>query len=76
MISHKCMFAANQNLTDFGGIPDGIAAFDVLRRHGTVSEAMMYAFDILELDGEDPAPCHWSAARGTWAKLVGRRRLA
>jgi ATP-dependent DNA ligase len=33
--------------------PDGIAIVDVLHRHGTVSEAMLYVFDLLELDGED-----------------------
>jgi bifunctional non-homologous end joining protein LigD len=29
--------------------PDGVAIFDALHRHGTVSEAMLYAFDVLEL---------------------------
>jgi bifunctional non-homologous end joining protein LigD len=33
--------------------PDGVAVFDALHRRGTVSEAMLYAFDLLELDGED-----------------------
>jgi hypothetical protein len=33
--------------------PDGVAIFDALHRHGTVSDAMLYAFDLLELDGED-----------------------
>jgi bifunctional non-homologous end joining protein LigD len=33
--------------------PDGVAIFDALHRRGTVTEAMMYAFDLLELDGED-----------------------
>jgi ATP-dependent DNA ligase len=33
--------------------PDGVAIFDALHRHGTVSEAMLYVFDLLELDGED-----------------------
>jgi bifunctional non-homologous end joining protein LigD len=33
--------------------PDGIAIFDALHRRGTVSEAMLYALDLLELDGED-----------------------
>ena len=32
--------------------PDGIAIFDALHRHGTVSEATLYAFDLLELDGQ------------------------
>jgi bifunctional non-homologous end joining protein LigD len=29
--------------------PDGVAIFDALHRRGTVSEAMLYAFDLLEL---------------------------
>jgi bifunctional non-homologous end joining protein LigD len=33
--------------------PDGVAVFDALHRRGTVSEAVLYAFDLLELDGED-----------------------
>jgi ATP-dependent DNA ligase len=32
--------------------PDGVAIFDALHRHGTVSDAMLYAFDLLALDGE------------------------
>jgi bifunctional non-homologous end joining protein LigD len=30
---------------------DGVAIFDALHRRGTVTEAMMYAFDLLDLDG-------------------------
>jgi bifunctional non-homologous end joining protein LigD len=33
--------------------PEGVAVFGALHRRGTVSEAMLYAFDLLELDGED-----------------------
>ena len=33
--------------------PDGVAIFDALHRRGTVSEAMLYAFDLLELEGAD-----------------------
>jgi hypothetical protein len=33
--------------------PDGVAIFDALHRRGIVTEAMLYAFDLLELDGED-----------------------
>jgi bifunctional non-homologous end joining protein LigD len=32
---------------------DGIAIFDALHRRCTVTEAMLYAFDLLELDGTD-----------------------
>jgi bifunctional non-homologous end joining protein LigD len=35
---------------------DGIAIFDALHRRGTVTEAMQYAFDLLELDGVDYRP--------------------
>jgi bifunctional non-homologous end joining protein LigD len=45
--------------------PDGIAAFDALHRRGTVTEAMLFAFDLLELDGVDyrPLPLRVSARR-------------
>ena len=33
--------------------PDGIAIFDALHRHVIVWEAMLYAFDLLDLDGDD-----------------------
>jgi hypothetical protein len=34
---------------------DGVAIFDALQRRGTVSDAMLYAFDLLELDGASAA---------------------
>jgi hypothetical protein len=34
----------------------GVAAFHVLRRRQNEPEAFLYAFDLLELDGTDPAP--------------------
>jgi ATP-dependent DNA ligase len=33
--------------------PDGVAIFNALHRRGTVTEAMLYAFDLLKLDGQD-----------------------
>jgi bifunctional non-homologous end joining protein LigD len=36
--------------------PDGVAIFDALHRRGAVSEAMLYAFDLLEIDGQDFPP--------------------
>jgi ATP-dependent DNA ligase len=44
--------------------PDGIAIFDALHRHGTVAEAMLYAFDLLEIDGEDLRPLPLSDRSG------------
>jgi ATP-dependent DNA ligase len=36
----------------------GVAIFDALHRRGTVTEAMLYAFDLLELDGDDLRGMH------------------
>jgi bifunctional non-homologous end joining protein LigD len=51
--------------------PDGVAIFDALHRRGTVTEAMLYAFGLLELDGEDlrgmPLGDRKNAWRGYWA---------
>jgi bifunctional non-homologous end joining protein LigD len=35
---------------------DGVAVFDALRRRHKASEALLYAFDLLEHDGEDLRP--------------------
>jgi bifunctional non-homologous end joining protein LigD len=55
--------------------PDGIAIFDALHRHGTVTEAMLYAFDLLELDGEDLRGMPLSDREKRLARLLGGRRL-
>src|SRR5271165_4885379 len=55
--------------------PDGVAVFDALHRRGTVSEAMLYAFDLLELDGDDLRPLPLVDRKKRLAKLVGRRRI-
>jgi bifunctional non-homologous end joining protein LigD len=55
--------------------PDGIAIFDALHRRGTVTEAMLYAFDLLELDGEDIRPLPLADRKKRLARLLGRRRI-
>jgi ATP-dependent DNA ligase len=35
---------------------DGVAVFDALHRRGHVTDAILQAFDLLELDGEDLRP--------------------
>jgi bifunctional non-homologous end joining protein LigD len=55
--------------------PDGIAIFDALHRYGTVTEAMLYAFDLLEVDGEDLRRLPLSDRKRQLTKLVGKRRL-
>jgi bifunctional non-homologous end joining protein LigD len=55
--------------------PDGVAIFDALHRRGTVSEAMRYAFDLLELDGEDLRGLPLGDRKQRLARLLrGRRR--
>jgi ATP-dependent DNA ligase len=53
--------------------PNGIAVFDALHRRGTVTEAMLFAFDLLELDGVDYRPLPLSERKGRLARLVDRR---
>src|SRR5271165_1349709 len=55
--------------------PDGIAIFDALHRRGTVSEAMLYAFDLLELDGEDLRCLPLGERKKRLARLLDKRRL-
>jgi ATP-dependent DNA ligase len=52
--------------------PDGVAVFDALHRRGTVTEAMLYAFDLLEYDGVDLRPRPLGERKARLAKLVGR----
>jgi bifunctional non-homologous end joining protein LigD len=54
--------------------PDGVAIFDALHRHGTVSDAMLYAFDLLELDGEDVRALPLGDRKKRLARLLGKRR--
>jgi bifunctional non-homologous end joining protein LigD len=55
--------------------PDGVAIFDAFHRRGTVSEAMLYAFDLLELDGEDLRALPLGDRKKRLARLLGKRRL-
>jgi bifunctional non-homologous end joining protein LigD len=53
---------------------DGVAIFDALHRHGTVREAMLHAFDLLELDGEDLRPLPLGQRKKRLARLLARVR--
>jgi bifunctional non-homologous end joining protein LigD len=55
--------------------PDGVAVFDALHRRGTVREAMLYVFDLLELDGEDLRALPLSDRKKRLARLLGKRRI-
>ena len=52
--------------------PDGVAVFDALHRRQHVSEAVLYAFDLLELDGEDLRPLPLSERKAKLEKLLAR----
>jgi hypothetical protein len=50
--------------------PDGVAVFDALHRRHRAIDALLYAFDLPELDGEDLRPLPLSARK---AKLLARK---
>jgi bifunctional non-homologous end joining protein LigD len=52
---------------------DGVAVFDALHRQHKASNAILYAFDLLELDGEDLRPVPLSARKARLAKLLTRK---
>jgi bifunctional non-homologous end joining protein LigD len=54
---------------------DGIAVFEDLHRRGTVSDAMLYAFDLLEYGGEDLRPFPLSDRKRLLTKLLGKRSV-
>jgi bifunctional non-homologous end joining protein LigD len=51
---------------------DGVAIFDALHRHGTVRAAVLQAFDLLELDGEDLRPLPLGKRKARLARLLAR----
>jgi bifunctional non-homologous end joining protein LigD len=52
---------------------DGVAIFDALHRRHKASNAILYAFDLLELDGEDLRPLPLSARTAKLARLLAHR---
>jgi bifunctional non-homologous end joining protein LigD len=53
---------------------DDVAVFYARHRRGTVSEAMLYAFDLLELDGKDLRSLLLVDRKKRLARLLGGRR--
>jgi hypothetical protein len=49
---------------------DGVAIFDALHRRGMVGQAMLQAFDLLELNGEDYRPFPLSRRKSRLAQLL------
>jgi bifunctional non-homologous end joining protein LigD len=55
--------------------PDGVAICDALHRCCSVSEAMLYAFDLLECDSEDLRGLPLGDRKKRLARLLARRRI-
>jgi ATP-dependent DNA ligase len=52
--------------------PDGIAVFDALHRRRTATDAMLYAFDLLELNGKDLRALPLGGRKTKLARLLAR----
>jgi bifunctional non-homologous end joining protein LigD len=50
--------------------PDGVAVFDALHTYRRLGEAFLYAFDLLEADGEDLRPRPFSDRKMRLARLL------
>jgi bifunctional non-homologous end joining protein LigD len=51
---------------------DGVAVFDALHRRHKATDAMLYAFDLLESDGKDLRPLPLSERKARLSKLLAR----
>jgi bifunctional non-homologous end joining protein LigD len=51
---------------------DGVAVFDPLHRRRKATDAMLYAFDLLELNGEDMRPLPLGERKARLEKLLSR----
>jgi bifunctional non-homologous end joining protein LigD len=51
---------------------DGVAVFDALHRRHRATDAMLYAFDLLVLNGEDLRPLPLSERKAKLARLLAR----
>src|SRR5436305_9144947 len=52
---------------------NGLAVFDLIRRHGALASAVHCVFDLLELDGKDLAASRSSGARRCWPSCCAAR---
>jgi bifunctional non-homologous end joining protein LigD len=51
---------------------DGVAVFDALHRRHKAGDAILYAFDLLEFDGEDFRPLPLAQGKAQLARLLAR----
>jgi hypothetical protein len=55
--------------------PYSVAVFDALHRRGRVTDAILQAFDLVELDGEDLRPLPLGKRKERLARLLARARV-
>jgi bifunctional non-homologous end joining protein LigD len=55
---------------------DGVAMFDALHRRHKATDALLFGFDLLELDGEDLRPRPLGERKARLAKLLAPRAIA
>jgi bifunctional non-homologous end joining protein LigD len=55
---------------------NGLAVFELIRRHGTIASALHCAFDLLELDGEDLRRQPIEKRKASLAKLLKGSHLS
>jgi ATP-dependent DNA ligase len=53
--------------------PDGLTDFEALRRGGSGDVAVLYAFDLVELDGSDLRRMPLETARQRWRRCWSSR---
>jgi bifunctional non-homologous end joining protein LigD len=53
---------------------DGVAVFDALHRRHKAGDAILHAFDLLELDGEDLRPLPLGERKAKLSKLLARAK--
>jgi bifunctional non-homologous end joining protein LigD len=56
--------------------PDGVAVFDALHRRHKAMDAILYAFDLLELDGADLRPLPLGERKAKLASLLAGKPIA
>jgi hypothetical protein len=54
---------------------DGVAVFDALHRRHKATNATLYAFDLLEFNGEDLRPLPLAERKAKMARLLARKPL-
>jgi bifunctional non-homologous end joining protein LigD len=54
---------------------DGVAVFDALHRRHKAGDAILYAFDLLEFDGEDFRPLPLAKRKARLARLLARVKV-